>query len=157
MRHSASWGKPEGIQDIIARKVVDWSLFTYGSHISQEFLPDFQEANGGYSPVKGESRKVILLLDGSYFAAVFRSLARQAKSEIVHIRYDQNDEFKELLRKEFSHSYRYLQEHGPRTHVPPEIAEFIDFYRTGIPFVYRIHLLPLEKGPRNLELFPSVF
>ncbi len=155
MRRSASWEKPEGAPDLIARKVVDWSLFRYGFYIPLEFLPDFQEANGGCCLDKGESKKIILLWERSYFDAFLRSQDRPEKSYDLNIRYDHNEELKALLQKEFSHSFEYLEKHGPHTHVPPEIAEFIEFHKTGIPFVYRIRLVSLGKEFGDMALFSS--
>jgi len=138
MRSSSSWDKPEGIPDLIARKTADWSLFRWGTHIPLEFLPDFEEANGNYRLKKGEVKEVILLYQNRYFKATLRNIDRQTTSDTVHVRFDSNHELKDLIRNELEQSFVYLEEHGPYAHIPEECPEYLEFYKTGVPFVYQI-------------------
>ena len=146
MRSSFSWDKPEGIPDLIARKIADWSLFRWGTHIPLEFLPDFEEANGNYSLKRGEAREVILLHQNRFFQAIIRNLDRKTTSDTVQIRFESNQEFKDLLREEMEKSYKYLEKQGPNTRIPEDSAEFVEFYKTGVPFVYKIGLLKKEES-----------
>jgi len=145
MRSSFSWDKPEGKPDLIARKTADWSLFRWGTHIPLEFLPDFEEANGNYSLKRGEAREVVLLYQDRFFQAIIRNLDRKTKSDTVQIRFDSNQGLKDLLREELEKSYKYLEKHGPITRIPEDIAEYVEFFKTGVPFVYRIGFLKTEK------------
>ncbi len=138
MRSSFSWDKPEGKPGLIARKTADWSLFRWGAHIPLEFLPDFEEANGNCSLKRGEAREVILLYQNRFFQAIIRNLDRKTKSDTVQIRFESNQELKDLLREELGQSYKYLEKQGPNTHIPEDIAEFVEFFKTRVPFVYKI-------------------
>ena len=64
-----SWSKPDNVPGLIGRKRVDLSVFRYGSHIPIPFHEDFAAANGGYWLERGESKDVVLLLDGQEYNA----------------------------------------------------------------------------------------
>jgi len=150
MRSSSSWDKPEREPDFIARKRSDWSLFRWGTHIPLEFLPDFEKANGDFHLKRGEAREVILLHQDRFFRATMRNIDRTAKSDTVQFRYDGNNELKELLREELKRTFLHLEQKGPHTRVPPDLAEYVEFYRTGIPFVYRILFVKIGDSLFNL-------
>ncbi len=150
MRSSSSWDKPERAPDFIARKRTDWSLFRGAIPIPLEFLPDFEKANGNYRLKRGEAREVILLYQDRFFRATMRNIDRPTKSETVQIRFDGNNEFKALLRGELGKSYSHLEQEGPHTRVPPDLAEYVEFYKTGIPFVYKILFIRIGDSLFNL-------
>ena len=79
-----------------------------------------------------------------------RNIDRTAKSDTVQFRYDGNNELKELLREELKRTFLHLEQKGPHTRVPPDLAEYVEFYRTGIPFVYRILFVKIGDSLFNL-------
>ena len=64
-----SWSKPDNVPGLIGRKRVDLSVFRYGSHIPIPFHEDFAAANGGILLERGETRDIVLLLDGQEYNA----------------------------------------------------------------------------------------
>ena len=81
-----------------------------------------------------------------------RNLNRKGvAAETLHIRYDHNDEMKELLLKHFQKSYQYILierdkqfqsgKKRPNVKVPDEEAEYLDFYVTDAPFRYRVEFI----------------
>lgn len=67
----------------------------------------------------------------------------------LQIRYDQNSELKNLLKSKFSTSYHYIvnnrvdKQKSPVI-IPDNQAEYIDFYQTNQPFVYKVEIIKLN-------------
>lgn len=151
MKVENSWRKPNGVPNLIGRKQVDWSLFLEGSRIPQGFITEFEEAN--HSPLQpGEVRPVTLRLQGRTFQA---QLQRESGLNRSQIRFNDGAALRDLLRQTFKASYDYLaqqrSQHSPedgkaRYLVPDELAEFMEFYATGTPFVYDVKLVTSEPG-----------
>lgn len=99
---------------------------------------------------RGEAREVILLYQDRFFQATICNIDRPTKSETVQIRFDGNNELKALLREELKISFNHLERKGPHTRVPPDLAEYVEFYKTGIPFVYRILFIKIGDSLFNL-------
>ena len=108
-----SWSKPEGIENIIAIKKVDPSVFSPGSiYISRKFKSDFVEANGGVELKDHDVETIILLIDGKEYPADLRCNyspnTKGIKKENLQIRYDGNTILKNLLSNRFQYSYKYI-------------------------------------------------
>ena len=145
-----SWSRPAGIPYLIGRKKVDWSIFQYGSHIPLEFHPYFEAANGDKHLEKGESHEVQLIFEGQTFSAKLFNIKRKVEVDTLQLRWDANNDFKNLLISKLSKSYTYLQEQrelkqqagsNKNITIPDNEAEYIDFISTGIPFCYRIEFI----------------
>lgn len=146
-----SWSKPEDIPNLIARKKVDYSIFSPGSiYISRSFKTEFIEANHGVELKDGDVQKITLIVNGKEFNADLRCNyspnSAGERKENLQIRYDGSVDFKKLLFKEFTYSDQYIrneQERNGKTNVklPDDIAEYIDFYKTDKPFKYKLKFL----------------
>lgn len=144
-----SWSKPDGIPGLIGRKKVDLSVFRYGSHIPIEFHEDFAEANGGQWLTRGETRNVVLLLEGQeYDARLVNVDRRDVQADTLQIRWDTNHLLKNYLEKRFARTFNYVsdtnansdEKENVESEVPIDCQEYIDFFQTGEPFRYRIEL-----------------
>ncbi len=151
-----SWSKDE-TANLIGSKKVDWSIFEYGSQIPIEFHEDFAKANGNATLSVGEEVSVKLLFDGVTYQAKLVFLKRNDfKKGSLQLRYTQNNDLKELLRETFFNSYNYFQEHREEkskkpVFTPNSEAEYIDFYQTDEPFVYKLAF----RTKRNQHKVPS--
>jgi hypothetical protein len=140
-----SWSRTPGVDDLIGRKTVDWSIFEYGTHIPLKFIPYFDKANGGVHLSPGENHNLNLMIDAETFKATLFNIKRKGlDTDTLQIRYDTNEEFKRFLQNKFRRSYDYLVRERPKgskkTHilVPKELAESIEFYQTERPFEYTL-------------------
>lgn len=155
MKKKYSWSKPIEVSNIIGRKQVDWSIFEFGSTIPSDFHVDFDNANGTHLE-RGESREIKLIHKGQTYKATLTNIDRtNIKSNTYQIRYDTNNELKNLLMQVFSFSYKFLNvarkkarliEEKKKVYatVPNEQAEFIDFCSTGRAFEYEMIFRPLN-------------
>jgi 5-methylcytosine-specific restriction enzyme B len=152
LKRIKSWSKLNEQKELIATKKVDWSTFRYGSHIPRDFHEDFEMANNNFHLNRGEKHKVELIIKGKPYEAQLVNLARSSSnSDSIQLRYDQNKELKNLLTNIFNNSYQYLTNKkdneegkgrsGEICEVPENIAEYIEFYQTEKPFVYRVELI----------------
>lgn len=154
MKIAASWSKPDGIPSLIGRKKVDWSIFENGTTIPQEFHSDFLEANGGIAVARGEGRNAFLYVDDAAYSARFTNVDRAVASDTLQIRYDSNSNLKTLLADRLHLTYAYLLSARERlgagegkklyVDVPDSLAAYIDFVAMGVPFHYRLSLLPAQ-------------
>lgn len=146
-----SWSKPDGITNLIARKKVDYSIFSPGSiYISRLFKDDFVEANNGEILQDSEVEKLILVINNKEFAADLRCNfspnVKGERQENLQIRYDANSKLKNLLIKEFAYSYQYIRNEQKRSgktsvKLPDDVAEYIEFYKTETPFKYNVKII----------------
>lgn len=146
-----TWSKPDGIPNLIARKKVDYSVFSPGSiYISRSFKQDFLEANQGINIEDGKVGKLTLVINGKRYSADLRCNfspnAKGEKRENLQIRYDGNSELKKLLLREFTYSNQYIKSEQERNakisvKLPDDIAEYIEFYKTDTSFKYEIKLI----------------
>ena len=103
-----SWSKPDNVPGLIGRKKVDWSIFEYGSHIPLIFHEDFKNANQGIQIDMGKSEKIELLIGDKIFEANLVNIDRRAVDyDTLQIRYDSNEDLKELFMERFNTSYDY--------------------------------------------------
>ncbi|MHA2854254.1 McrB family protein [Paenibacillus lautus] len=152
-----SWTYDDNIPDMIGRKKVDWSIFEYGSTIPNDFKPYFYQANGGEEIEVGKGIRVSLIYEGNLYQASLRNVdQKSAGRETLQLRYHSN-ELKELMISRFKHSYDYIstrkpQESGNRKQVfiSDDLAEYIEFYSTDIPYTYEMKLLTLEDTQHGM-------
>lgn len=162
-----SWSKASRVRDLVARKQVDNSIFHYGAKIPRRLWSYF-EANAGQGIPPGQSRQVTLEFEGQEYQA--RLVAADPNNgELPQLRYDDDPEFLEVLRKRFSFSYEYL--HGSAgpfdtgapvnqvANIAEDQREFMEIYRTGQPFRFRIRAIQArclytgwaEEAPASFE------
>jgi 5-methylcytosine-specific restriction protein B len=152
-----SWSRPAGIPNLIGRKKVDWSIFIYGSQIPVDFHQFFEAANGGKHLEKGESHEVQLIIEGQTFSAtIYNIKVRKTESDTLQLRWDGNNDLKDLLISRLSNSYTYLvnerkikEESGSSSYIkiPDYKAEYIDFISTDAPFTYLINFITVDNHP----------
>jgi len=142
-----SWSKPDGIPNLIGRKIIDLSIFKYGSHVPLQFIEDFDLANGGYHLNRGESKDLVLLLNKyPYKAKLLNMNRKEYDKDSVQIRWDGNSELIELLKGRFKQAYRQILAKNSSNEetvgvIDSEIVNheaYIDFIQTDIPFQYII-------------------
>ena len=142
-----SWSQPKGRKNLIGRKKIDWSMFVNGTHIPKEFHQDFAEANHG-NVEPGQTRKIILLIDDKRYEASLTNIVRKDANykPALQLRYDKNEELKSLMKRLFKVSYNYIKTNKRKDSkspvlTPPDLEEFIEFYKTDTPFVYEVNIL----------------
>ncbi|KZE69167.1 hypothetical protein AWM68_02555 [Fictibacillus phosphorivorans] len=144
IKEKRSWSKLH--PQMIARKKVDWSIFSNGSHVPIEFHKDFEEANHGTHVNRGEKYKIKLILEDEVYDAQLTNVDRKGVNvDSLQIRYDNNAALKQVLLTTFNKSYEYIRERKLENekqlvHVPQDQAEYIEFYKTENPFIYTIKL-----------------
>ncbi|WP_066300255.1 McrB family protein [Bacillus sp. FJAT-29937] len=145
-----SWSKPQ-VSNLIARKKVDWSIFEYGTQIPFEFHQDFAIANANHYLNIGEKVSIELIINEQIYKVNLINFKRKdSNTGSLQLRYDQNSSLKELLKGVFDTSYQYLSENREEkskkpVHTPEEMSEYIDFYQTENPFIYKVKLLSKQK------------
>lgn len=143
-----SWSKPDNIPGLIGRKRVDLSVFKYGSHIPIPFHEDFATANGGYLPKRGETQDIVLLLNGQEYSARLVNVDRKDyDADTLEIRWDNNQTLRRLLEQRFVQTFQKVSSVNNAENIVTEdevladISEYIDFYQTDKPFIYRMELI----------------
>jgi hypothetical protein len=154
-----SWSRTPGIDGLLGKKTVDWSIFVYGTHIPVKFTPYFEKANSGVHLNPGEKHDINLIIDLKIFKANLFNIKRKGlNADTLQIRYDTNKELKHFFQEKFRRSYDYLIQERPKgskkTHVlvPKEFAEYIEFYRTEKPFEYELRLIIWASEPGGLSV-----
>ncbi len=151
-RESKTWSKNQGLENQIALKRVDWSIFEYGIHIPVEYRPFFEEANNNKLVPIGESVSIIVVLNDIEYDAELRAIDQTVEVDSekyqLQIRYDKNQDLRNELKDIFSNSFYYiLRERRSVTNqkkvsifVPDDEAEYIEIEKTGEPFKYRFNV-----------------
>jgi hypothetical protein len=144
IKENSSWTKLNKSK-MIARKKVDWSTFHDGSTIPLEFHEDFETANNHKHLNRGEKHKVTLMFDVHQYEATLVNVNRKVKSDTLQLLYGKD--LKDLLKTVFKSSYDYIKQNRKEGEkksivVPDELAEYIEFYETGEPFVYQMKFIP---------------
>ena len=144
-----SWSKPANLKKIIGRKKIDLSMFEYGTTIPKDFYEDFNEANQTIEMIR-DKRKISLIYKGIHYEATLTMVNRK-DYPVLQIRYDSNKELKTLLVEEFQISYDYImanKDDDTKKSIitPPEIEEFIEFYKTDEPYVYELNFITQKKN-----------
>jgi len=142
--------KSAGVEKPLMIKKVDRSVFQYGTHIPSDLHETFRRANGGVHVTPGDSHEIILMVNGKrYAASIINMRQKNSTSDKLQIRWDKNKELKDLLRQTFERSYVELVDKSGKVREPNklqrEVSEHIKIFRTGIPFQYKLDLVPADK------------
>jgi MoxR-like ATPase len=158
-----SWELRTATPNLIARKKVDLSIFKYGTTIPVDLHKSFEYANDGYHINRGEKRSIKLLIDGaSYDASLVNVDRKNVKSDTIQIRYDGNKELKEIIKIKLKNTYNYIYEESTKRgksktyiKVPDEFFSYIDFYKTGAPFEYKLVFIDDKRNALEEEIIPK--
>jgi MoxR-like ATPase len=141
-----SWIKVENDNRIFAKKIVDFSVFTYGIHIPKDFREDFLK-NLSKQLAQGESVPIDIVIDDRVFKAKMWNIdEKKREDDVIQIRYDSNSELKDYLKKRFEISYNYIisnKEEGSKKQiiVPDDKQEIIEFNITDEKDIYKLTLV----------------
>lgn len=130
---SDSWSKIES-EDInsIARKMVDYSTFDYGSVIPTRYHNEFLN-NLSKVLAKGEKQNIIFYINNIEYKAEINYPNLNRKDKVIRFKCDKK--LRELLSKELCISYKYIMDakdkllKGKVVKVPEEFKEYMDFYK----------------------------
>lgn len=156
MIRSIGWSWPHiTTAGLIMRKQVDWSLLRSGWTVPVDVHERVVDENDGVELQPRDKRHIVLLIDGHPFGAMLTCVRRpQGPPHILQVRYDRNHELRRVLSATFWTSRACLEleraklrkKLGPDVklyaEVPAHCAEFIEWRSTGVPFCYRVDLLP---------------
>lgn len=157
-----SWMHDDSIPEMIGRKKVDWSIFEYGTTIPIDFRNYFFEANGGEEIEVGTGKQVTLRYEGKIYKATLKNIDQySADRSTLQLQYHHKD-LKDLMISTFKCSYKFIlarrsQESSGKKQVvvPDELAEYIEFYSTEIPYTYKMKLITFEDN-RNRQM-PNIW
>ncbi|GMK38528.1 hypothetical protein PCCS19_15820 [Paenibacillus sp. CCS19] len=159
-----SWSN-DGTPNLIGRKKVDWSIFESGTQIPNEFYEDFYAANNESLDV-GDSHEVTFIVQDTRFQGKLEQIQRSQDSTQSNLQIRYTDKvFKELLINTFRASYesiislRNQTEERKKSYiqVPDEIAEYIEFYATGMPYNYELKFIVYNERVKADDDLPSVW
>lgn len=156
MIRSIGWSWPHiTTAGLIMRKQVDWSLLRSGWTVPVDVHERVVDENDGVELQPRDKRHMVLLIDGHPFGAMLTCVRRpQGPPHILQVRYDRNHELRRFLSATFWTSRACLEleraklrkKLGPDAklyaEVPAHCAEFMEWRSTGVPFCYRVDLLP---------------
>ncbi len=155
-----SWSGLGESQNLIGRKKVDWSIFMNGTHVPIDFHGAFKLANGGVHLNRGEKREITLIINGVSYSAMLVNIDRKGVFiDTLQVRYESNGELRQLIKQEFQNSFAYIQAEREKkaligdksyTVVPDNKAEYIEFYKTNVPFQYLLKLIKNTEQNRNI-------
>jgi DNA polymerase III delta prime subunit len=121
----------------LLEKEINWSMFEWGLTIPVKAHDNFYEANGRRLKV-GASQTITLVIEGQEYEASLKNIDRTSKSETLQLRYDNNQQLKDLLATEFSFSQQYIieerkrkienGEERPQVKLPEDKQEFFKIY-----------------------------
>lgn len=148
-----SWSRPRGLPGLLGRKRMDWSTFLSGTHVPLALQGGFDRANGGEPIPQGSGHSLELLVGDRRYDARLQNVARRGKASDSYELHWRSRDLVELLRHELATSYQYMVSQqaslpeGTRmsSDVPDHLAEFMDFYATDTPYVYRVELIPHQE------------
>lgn len=147
-----TWTKIEEIENLIARKRVDLSIFNYGIHIPHDYAFDFLDMISGQKIDQGKSEEITLEFDDRSFQVSLKNINRKGYGgDTFQIRYDSNKELINYLKEKFRTSFEYIETYYDgkgkknKVEVPDELAEYIEFYKTDKISHYKVKLITREK------------
>lgn len=159
----SSWQRPLNDKDYIGRKQIDLSIFKYGSQIPLDFIPYFDEANRSHLE-RGNTQAAALILQNKPFDCKLSNIkVKKRNTDVYQIRYDSNKELIKLLTSIFSNSNDYInsvikyKDPEDRSYivVPENQAEYLDFYKTETPFLYRLEVITSNYQSEKPQLLIS--
>lgn len=146
MMAANSWISIEDDEKIIAKKIVDLSVFNDGVHIPIEYREAF--LNILSEPLnKGKGASIELLIDDKEFKAELRNIdVKERKDDVIQLRYTSNSELKNYLKQRFKTSYNYITAHkveGSKKPIPlpNEYEEIIEFRDVGKKDTIKLNLI----------------
>ncbi|MCT4617870.1 MAG: DUF3578 domain-containing protein [Marinisporobacter sp.] len=164
LKKNPSWTKIQGIENFIARKTVDLSIFNYGIHIPNDYSNDFLEMIQDQKIDPGKSQEITLEFDDQSFQVQLKNINRKGYGgNTFQIRYDSNKQLINYLTEKFKTSYQYIETHHDgdgkknKVEVPEELAEYIEFYKTDEMFHYKVKLITKENKNMNQSLKEAFF
>lgn len=146
---SDSWSKIES-EDInsIARKMVDYSTFDYGSVIPTRYHNEFLN-NLSKVLAKGEKQNIIFYINNIEYEAEINYPNLNRKDKVIRFKCDKK--LRELLSKELCISYKYIMDakdkllKGKVVKVPEEFKEYMDFYNGPEKDTFIVKLIKKNK------------
>ena len=126
-----------------------------------QFHKIFEAANGGVHIDRGHSEDIKLLIGDKKFDASLRNIKRtNLDVDTLQVRYDNNNDLKDYLKKQFSLTYRITRSKGRLSkNVDPDLlsraSEFMEFYQTKTPFEYRVELIKSDLTESEIEELTS--
>lgn len=146
---SDSWSKIES-EDInsIARKMVDYSTFDYGSVIPTRYHNEFLN-NLSKVLAKGEKQNIIFYINNIEYKAEINYPNLNRKDKVIRFKCDKK--LRELLSKELCISYKYIMDakdkllKGKVVKVPEEFKEYMDFYNGPEKDTFIVKLIKKNK------------
>lgn len=134
-----TWSKPN-IENIIAKKKVDLSLFKYGIHIPLEYRKDFLSIiPSGDIPLGGAEKITLQFEDFSEQVDLRKINVKNRPDEVLQIRYDGNSSLIDYLKRKLKKSYNNIKENNSKT--PDNIDEYIEFYKANKPYTLQVKLI----------------
>jgi 5-methylcytosine-specific restriction enzyme B len=156
-----SWTKVENSNKIFARKVVDFSVFTYGIHIPKDFREDFLKHL--LKPIaQGENVPIDIVIEDKTFKAKMWNIdEKKREDDVIQIRYDSNGELKEYLKQTLKISYNYIinnKVEGSKRSItlPKDLEEIIEFYVPDKKDTFELHLITQESKTIKDEFFSYI-
>lgn len=144
-----SWSKPN-IDNIIARKRVDLSLFKYGIHIPIEYRKSFLSIiPEGYISL-GKAKKIIMEFDDFSAEAEIRNINVQKRNDdVLQIRYGVNSDIAKYLKSKFKKSYYILEANSSQDQ--DNINEYIEFYKSDKPYKLNVKLITESEDTMSIK------
>lgn len=124
--------------NILARKQIDWSMFTWGSTIPADLHNSFKLLGKTHPDRKLNRKAITLIYENQEFEVhIQKSRIKNRKDDTYQLRYDSARSLIELITNTFQVSLIYINserekrkklgEKKPNVVVPSSIAEYIDF------------------------------
>ncbi len=158
VKEVSSWSKIDKV-NLIGRKKVDWSMLKEGTTIPIQFHNDFEMANHGRHLELGEKEKVTFIINDKKLDAILTNVDRKVNADTLQLKYGK--EVAELFKSVFHSSYDFINEQREMNSnksivVPDDRAEYIEFYKTDHPFVYRLNFITQGSSDVDMEQFLNI-
>lgn len=144
MGKNNSWVKVEGVENLIARKIVDYSLITGGIHIPKEYYEKFLSVAPNENLQLGKSIEVVLVFDDIEFRARLTNKNVRDRNDTIQLLYKKD--VVSYLKNKLKVSYNYIISHKIKgskksVDIPTDIEEYMEFYKTDKPNTYKVKLI----------------
>ncbi|MFD3157932.1 McrB family protein [Haloimpatiens sp. FM7330] len=125
-------------KNIIAKKLIDKSMFNNSVTIPKKYVDKFIKNMKKNNLEKGESEKIILLIDDKEFESVFRYVNVEKRDNIYQINF--RKKIKNYFKFKLHKSYKYIFEYNEDPHIKrPE--EYVEFYKTDKFNVFKLKFI----------------
>ncbi|MBM7555788.1 McrB family protein [Halanaerobacter jeridensis] len=142
----------------LLEKEINWSMFEWGLTIPVELHNKFYRANGRRLNI-GESQTITLVIEDQEYEASLKNIDRTSKSETLQLRYDNNQQLKDLLAEKFKFSQQYIieerkrkienGEERPQVKLPEDKKEFLKIYTSDEEQKFIVELDTIGGQLRN--------